>query len=89
MNFSGGLNYIDLKSSVGAVVRTVAARRAEGVFSVRAEFTPCGRYVLYYHSKRRTLREETVAFICLLILFRVPNIRLDIQESPNRARLSF
>ena len=46
---------------MGAVVRTVAARRAEGVFSVRAEFTPCGRYVLYYHSKRRTLREETVA----------------------------
>ena len=61
MNFSGGLNYIDLKSSVGAVVRTVAVRRAEGVFSVRAEFTPCGRYVLYYHSKRRTLREETFA----------------------------
>ena len=55
--FSGGLNYIDLKMS-GAVVRAVAARRAEGVFSVRAEFTPCGRYVLYYHSKRRTLRKE-------------------------------
>ena len=68
MNFSGGLNYIDLKSSVGAVVRTVAARRAEGVFSVRAEFTPCGRYVLYYHSKRRTLREETVALISLMCL---------------------
>ena len=42
----------------GAVVRAVAARRVEGVFSVRAEFTPCGRYILYYHSKRRTLRKE-------------------------------
>ena len=58
MHFSGGLNYIDLKMSPGAVVRTVAVRRAEGVFSVRAEFTPCGRYILYYHSKRRTLRKD-------------------------------
>ena len=77
MNFSGGLNYIDLKSSVGAVVRTVAARRAEGVFSVRAEFTPCGRYVLYYHSKRRTLREETVTKVMHAHL---PQVRLEISK---------
>ena len=77
MNFSGGLNYIDLKSSVGAVVRTVAARRAEGVFSVRAEFTSCGRYVLFYHSKRRTLREETVTKV-LVMHAHFPQVRLKI-----------
>ena len=39
-------------------IELTAARRAEGVFAARAEFTPCGRYVLYYHSKRKTLRRE-------------------------------
>ena len=45
----------------GATARTLIGYVAEGVNDVRAEFTPTGKHVLYYHNGYQTLRAFRVS----------------------------
>ncbi|KAI3386911.1 hypothetical protein SNEBB_004259 [Seison nebaliae] len=50
----GGLEIIDMKN--GQTVKQLIGKKAEGVFSVKANFTKTDQHVVYYHSGHRTLR---------------------------------
>lgn len=50
----GGLEVLDLKK--GQTLRTLIPRVIEGINEIRAEFTPCNTYILYYHNGHKTLR---------------------------------
>ncbi|KAE9547865.1 hypothetical protein FO519_008926, partial [Halicephalobus sp. NKZ332] len=64
----GGLHIIDMKT--GAIVRTLIGYVAEGVNDVKAEFTPTGKHVLYYHNGHQTLRAFRVSDGTLVGTFR-------------------
>lgn len=50
----GGLELLELKK--GHTLRTLIPRVIEGINEIRAEFTPCNNYILYYHNGHKTLR---------------------------------
>lgn len=50
----GGLEMLDLKT--GAKVLTLIPRVAEGVFATKSMFTSNDAHVVYYHSRRRSVR---------------------------------
>ena len=54
----------------GAIVRTLIGYVAEGVNDVKAEFTPTGKHVLYYHNGHQTLRAFRVSDGALIGTFR-------------------
>lgn len=50
----GGLGLIDLRT--GETVYTLVPRVAEGVFSTRTLFSVNDKHVIYYHSRKRSIR---------------------------------
>lgn len=50
----GGLEILDMRKS--HVIKVLIPKTFEGVYDIRAEFSPCDRYILYYHSGQRVLK---------------------------------